>query len=157
MLNFINRMMKYLLIIIGLLSGTTLWAQNNKLSEEKRDEFEAQKAAFFTQALDLTPQEAVSFWPLYNEMFKKIREKDMEMRKKAKVMRETKNLTEADARKYVEGSLAAEQQMLDIKKQYYQKLLEVIPAKKIAKLDWVERKFHRQLLDKMRKCSQPSK
>ena len=84
-------MMKYLLIIIGLLSGTTLWAQNNKLSEEKRDEFEAQKAAFFTQALDLTPQEAVSFWPLYNEMFKKIREKDMEMRKKAKVMRETKN------------------------------------------------------------------
>ena len=79
------------------------------------------------------------------------------MRKKAKVMRETKNLTEADARKYVEGSLAAEQQMLDIKKQYYQKLLEVIPAKKIAKLDWVERKFHRQLLDKMRKCSQPSK
>ena len=150
-------MMKYSLIIIGLLSGTTLWAQNNKLSEEKRDEFEAQKAAFFTQALDLTPQEAVSFWPLYNEMFKKIREKDMEMRKKAKVMRETKNLTEADARKYVEGSLAAEQQMLDIKKQYYQKLLEVIPAKKIAKLDWVERKFHRQLLDKMRKCSQPSK
>lgn len=150
-------MMKYLLIIIGLLSGTTLWAQNNKLSEEKRDEFEAQKAAFFTQALDLTPQEAVSFWPLYNEMFKKIREKDMEMRKKAKVMRETKNLTEADARKYVEGALAAEQQMLDIKKQYYQKLLEVIPAKKIAKLDWVERKFHRQLLDKMRKCSQPSK
>ena len=150
-------MMKYLLIIIGLLSGTTLWAQNNKLSEEKRDEFEAQKAAFSTQALDLTPQEAVSFWPLYNEMFKKIREKDMEMRKKAKVMRETKNLTEADARKYVEGSLAAEQQMLDIKKQYYQKLLEVIPAKKIAKLDWVERKFHRQLLDKMRKCSQPSK
>ncbi len=150
-------MMKYLLIIIGLLSGTTLWAQNNKLSEEKRDEFEAQKAAFFTQALDLTPQEAVSFWPLYNEMFKKIREKDMEMRKKEKVMRETKNLTEADARKYVEGSLAAEQQMLDIKKQYYQKLLEVIPAKKIAKLDWVERKFHRQLLDKMRKCSQPSK
>lgn len=149
--------MKYLLIIIGLLSGTTLWAQNNKLSEEKRDEFEAQKAAFFTQALDLTPQEAVSFWPLYNDMFKKIREKDMEMRKKAKVMRETKNLTEADARKYVEGSLAAEQQMLDIKKQYYQKLLEVIPAKKIAKLDWVERKFHRQLLDKMRKCSQPSK
>ena len=139
------------------MSGTTLWAQNNKLSEEKRDEFEAQKAAFFTQALDLTPQEAVSFWPLYNEMFKKIREKDMEMRKKAKVMRETKNLTEADARKYVEGSLAAEQQMLDIKKQYYQKLLEVIPAKKIAKLDWVERKFHRQLLDKMRKCSQPSK
>lgn len=124
-------MMKYLLIIIGLLSGTTLWAQNNKLSEEKRDEFEAQKAAFFTQALDLTPQEAVSFWPLYNEMFKKIREKDMEMRKKAKVMRETKNLTEADARKYVEGSLAAEQQMLDIKKQYYQKLLEVIPAKKL--------------------------
>lgn len=128
-------MMKYLLIIIGLLSGTTLWAQNNKLSEEKRDEFEAQKAAFFTQALDLTPQEAVSFWPLYNEMFKKIREKDMEMRKKAKVMRETKNLTEADARKYVEGSLAAEQQMLDIKKQYYQKLLEVIPAKKLR--NWI--------------------
>lgn len=149
--------MKYLLVVIFLLSGVTLWAQNDKLSEEKRDEFEAQKVAFFTQALDLTPQEAVVFWPLYNEMSKKIREQDMDMRKQAKIMRESKNVTEAEARKYVEGALAAESQMLNIKKQYYQKLLEVIPAKKIAKLDWAERKFHRQLLDKMRKHSQPSK
>lgn len=35
--------------------GFSLFAQSGKLSEDKRKEFEAQKVAFFTQEMDLTP------------------------------------------------------------------------------------------------------
>ena len=44
--------------------GFSLFAQSGKLSEDKRKEFEAQKVAFFTQEMDLTPEEATKFWPL---------------------------------------------------------------------------------------------
>lgn len=149
--------MKYGLILLILLSAWSLRAQDNKLSEEKRNEFEAQKVAFFTQALSLTPQEAVVFWPLYNEMGQKIREKECQLWKTARDGRSAKDLTEARARKMVEEALKTEQEMLNIKKEYYHKFLEILPAQKVSKLDWVEHKFHKQLLDKMRKCSGPQK
>ena len=49
--------------------GFSLFAQSGKLSEDKRKEFEAQKVAFFTQEMDLTPEEATKFWPLCSRKF----------------------------------------------------------------------------------------
>ena len=56
----------YILIFIGF----EVFGQG-KLTDEKRKEFDAQRVAFFTQELDLSPAEAAVFWPLYNEMQKK--------------------------------------------------------------------------------------
>ncbi|WP_298612352.1 hypothetical protein [uncultured Odoribacter sp.] len=149
--------MKFWITILLSLYGITLWGQESKLTEKKWHEFEAQKVAFFTQALDLTPQEAAVFWPLYNEMVKKIRDKEFQIRKNTKEVREAKSLSNAQVLKVVEQNLSTEQQILDIKREYYQKLLETIPSQKILKLDWVEHSFHKQLLDKMRKCQAPPK
>mgnify|MGYP000171632369 CR=1 FL=1 len=66
--------------VLLLWSGVGVWAQD-KLTDEKRKEFDAQKVAFFTQELDLSPAEAAVFWPLYNEMQKKNREIEADMRK----------------------------------------------------------------------------
>ena len=63
-------MKNIILIVLLLWSGVGVWAQD-KLTDEKRKEFDAQKVAFFTQELDLSPAEAAVFWPLYNEMQKK--------------------------------------------------------------------------------------
>lgn len=157
MQNFIEMKMKHILTIGFLLAVMLVWGQDNKLSEEKRKEFEAQKVAFFTQSLDLTPQEAAVFWPLYNEMFKKIRKEEYDIRKKLKEARDMKNLTDAQAKSLVESTLNNEQQILDIKKEYYRKLLEVVPAQKVLKLDWTEHKFHKQLLERMCKPPYPIK
>lgn len=74
------------ILMIGL--SFSLFAQSGKLSEEKRKEFEAQKVAFFTQEMDLSPEEAAVFWPLYNEMQQKLRVENDKIRnltcKKAK-------------------------------------------------------------------------
>lgn len=145
--------MKILILVAVLLgSSVSLWAQG-KLSEEKRKEFEAQKVAYYTQELDLTPEEAAVFWPLYNEMMKKIKEQEVKLRELQCVTHKTKNLTEAQEKQRVMDLLEYEQKMLDLKKMYYQKLLNVVPAQKVARLDRTERKFHRQLLQKM--CKEP--
>lgn len=143
--------MKFGIIVVFLFANLVAWGQQGKLSEEKRKEFDAQKVAFFTQALDLTPEEAAVFWPLYNEMFKKIRQTDCETRKLIRQSGNSEKLSEKQAREVVHKILANERLTLEIKKEYYEKLMKVIPAQKVSKLDWVEHKFHKQLIEKMRK------
>ena len=73
-------------IILSLFFGISSYAQGgshhnpnrpagqHEASQKKfptRDEIQSQKIAFFTQELDLTPQEAQAFWPVYNENWKK--------------------------------------------------------------------------------------
>lgn len=143
--------MKFGIIVVFLFANLVAWGQQGKLSEEKRKEFDAQKVAFFTQALDLTPEEAAVFWPLYNEMFKKIRQTDCETRKLIRQSGNSEKLSEKQAREVVHKILTNERLTLEIKKEYYEKLMKVIPAQKVSKLDWVEHKFHKQLIEKMRK------
>lgn len=143
-------------ILWMMLLSIPVFAQESKLSEERRNEFEAQKVAFFTQQLDLTPAEAAIFWPLYNEMNRKIQNKEQERRKAYGQTIKNENITEGQIKKAVEKGLAGEQEMLDIKKEYYHKMMEVIPAGKINRIILAEHKFHRKLLGKLKKDSAPA-
>ena len=144
--------MKNLLFVIFFLLGTGVaFAQTGKLSDEKRKEFEAQKVAFFTQELDLSPEEAAVFWPLYNEMQRKYRDIEEIMKAEYKRVREATAIKEADYTTSINFILTHEQKMRDIKKEYYGRLMKVVPASKIWRLEGAERKFHRQLFDKLRR------
>ena len=129
--------------------GFSLFAQSGKLSEDKRKEFEAQKVAFFTQEMDLTPEEATKFWPLYNEMQQKIRVENDKIRDLTcrKDKKDLKNL---------EIMLSAEQAVRDIKKEYIEKLTKALSAKKVWMMIQAEQKFHHQLWKKMGKYPAPA-
>lgn len=145
--------MKKILVILLTMIHFVGFAQE-KLSEEKRKEFDSQKIAFFTQELDLSPVEATKFWPLYNEMRKKIREVESSMRKKVLEIKDAKDVKEDVYKQAVMEMLNREQKMQDIKREYFVKMLEVIPASKLWKLDEAERKFHRQLFARLKKESE---
>lgn len=149
--------MKYIgMVFLFVLITGGIYAQG-KLTDEKRKEFEAQKVAFFTQELDLTPSEAATFWPVYNEMRKKMEQIEGNMRQRNQTIREAKGLKEANYREAVNQSLIENQNIATIKETYTRKLLEIMPASKVWKLDIAERKFHRQLFDKLRRESCPKK
>lgn len=143
--------MKIITLLFLVLAGwgTEVVAQG-KLTDEKRKEFEAQKVAFFTQELDLSPSEAALFWPLYNEMQKKKREVESQIRKGVHEVNAAPSLTEKDYTEAVGKLLALEDDLQEVKVDYYQRMLVVIPASKIWKLGEAERKFHRQLFEKLR-------
>ncbi|MEG2277307.1 MAG: hypothetical protein RSC80_05655 [Odoribacter sp.] len=145
--------MKGILFVLLVFSNSFVFAQG-KLSDEKRKEFDAQKVAFFTQELDLSPSEAAKFWPLYNEMQKKTRSIEMEIRKSMHTVKELKESQYEDA---VNQLLNYENEIQIIKKEYYQKMLRELPASKIWKLNEAERKFHRQLFDRLRRESESHK
>lgn len=149
-------MKNIIVVVLLVLMGGGAFAQG-KLTDEKRKEFDAQKVAFFTQELDLSPVEAESFWPLYNEMQKKSREIEGSMRQEFRNMKEAKMVKESEYKAAIQKMLDSESKMQAVKKDYYQKMLVVLPASKIWKLGDAERKFHRQLFDKLRRESAPKK
>ena len=152
--------MKRFGLIIGMLSITfSLFAQG-RLSEDRRKEFEAQKVAFFTSEMNLTPEEATKFWPLYNEMQVKIREEGEKIRNLAgrpstnPAEKGAQNkITEKEAQSKIDTILKAEENIQNIKREYYQKLVKELSARKVWLMMEAERKFHRELWKKLGKGS----
>lgn len=143
-------MKKIGLVILVLGFGLSLFAQSGKLSEEKRKEFEAQKVAFFTQEMELTPEEATKFWPLYNEMQQKIRVENDKIRNLiCPKPQEVKDVSEQQALKNLQVLLATEQAMRDIKKEYIEKLTKALSAKKVWMMIEAEQKFQHHLWRRM--------
>lgn len=60
-------MKKLLLIFSAICLVSLAHAQEPDLSEKKQQDIEALKVAFISRELDLTPEEAQKFWPVYNQ------------------------------------------------------------------------------------------
>jgi len=141
-------MKKIIFIILVVVTFTGLKAQNCKNRQEMRKRFEAQKVAYITQELDLSPEESQKFWPLYNEMNKKIYEAKRERMLKKKLF-DVESKSDKEILAKCDKMLQAEITMGLIKKEYYDKFKKILPAKKVFRLLSVERDFQRKLLNKL--------
>ena len=121
---------------------------NNK---EKREKIKALKTAYITEKLALTPEEAQKFWPVYNEHEKQ----KMELRKsiKADFKRDANidEMSDEEVNKMVNKGIELREKELNLHKAYIAKLKEVLPIKKIAKLNEAEKSFKKELLKKIKK------
>lgn len=113
--------------------------------EEIADKIEAQKVAFITNELNLTPEESQKFWPLYNEFSAKERELRPEI-----PPRKMGNLSEEEANKVIDKFFDNEEKRLNLTKNYYQKFKNILPASKIVKLHVAEMKFKEKLLERLK-------
>lgn len=129
-------------IAIMLLTHLSLMAQAERPIEER---IEAQRVAFITQRVNLTPEEAQTFWPIYNEY----RDKEKQLKDQRPTRDDIQDMDEADAEKYLDKLLSLEQQELDLKREYTQKLKSVLSAKKILRFYAAERMFKERLLQAM--------
>jgi len=122
---------------------------------DKRKQIQAQKVAFITQQLALTPEEAQKFWPVYNQC----EEKQKEFRKprdrnhgKSDGERQKPNIDEMSD-KEVEALINLEfekkERGLALHKECIGKFKEVLPIKKVAKLHIAEKEFRKTLLKRM--------
>ena len=109
--------------------------------------------------MELTPEEATKFWPLYNEMQQKMRVENDKIRNLAcrKDKKEASEVTEQQALKNLATILSAEQAVRDIKKEYFEKLTKALSARKVWMMIEAEQKFHHQLWKKMGKFPAPER
>ena len=126
-------MKKYLLIAFLFVAVLPqLKAQDNP---EENSKIEALKIAFISKKLDLSPDEAQKFWPVYNQYFKEMRQA-------------IKNHKEDD------DEIEKEQQVIDIRKKYKEQFIKVIGQPRMNKLFHAERDFRRILIDRIKNRQQ---
>lgn len=119
--------------------------------QERRENIEAMKIAFLTKKLNLTPEEAQVFWPVYNQYKDKL--DDLRKKRKQDHKDARKNLEEMadkDVEQMVDAEIVFRQKELDLQKEYHSKFKAVLPIKKVAKLYEAEEQFKRVLLDKLK-------
>jgi hypothetical protein len=122
---------------------------------DQREKMEAQRVAFITQELKLTPDEAKAFWPVYNEYDAKRHDLKKSFKESGDYHKtDIDKLTEKEATQILDNQIIEAQKFLDLRKEYHAKFKSVLPAVKILKLYDAERQFQRMLMDKMHSNNQ---
>lgn len=148
----------FLLIIFSVLTLNAVLAQppgNRDLKQEKREKIQAEKIAFISSELDLSPEEAQVFWPVYNQYEDEIDKVRATRKKYMKELKKAKNLSGDRAYELFELIFETEKQESDIRLNYLAKFAQILDKKKAALVFIAEEKFKRELLKKLRKDNPP--
>ncbi len=162
--NFKNKTMKTrrittttMIAFLVLIFAIPVQAQNKeeikKMDKERQEEYariKSAKIAFITEQVELTPEEAQEFWPVYNEMEDKRKELTHNLMKRFKGDKEKTEMTNEQAEKMMQTQFAQEQALLDLKKEYHNKYSEILPATKVAKLYEAENMFRQRLMERLK-------
>lgn len=145
-------LLRTLLIACALGAVVTTSAQEDELPipPERLQEVKAQRSAYLTQKMGLSPEESQRFWPVYNQYDKEIEGVRKERREARRSMKQDADITDAEADAIIEKELANQQRELDIRKKYSAEFKKVIGARKTMLLAKAERDFLRELLGRLR-------
>jgi len=138
------------LIIILIIALTNAQAQNKK-HEEKWEKFRSEKIAFLTSSLELTPQEAEKFWPVYNQMEKERWESQKLRREMGEKIRDAEeSLSDREITELTREFANSMQKEADILVRYNEKFLKILPPAKVLKLYKAENEFRMHMIKKFR-------
>ena len=119
--------------------------------DDWKEKVMAEKIAFLTLEVGLTPEEAQVFWPVYNQVEK---EKDEAMfnvirtyKEMSKALEEKKNEKEVSA--LLDKYLEAQKKLNEIENGVAENYKAVLPVDKVVKLYVAEEKFRRQQIRKL--------
>jgi len=137
--------MKKLLVITFLFLTNIIFAQDRKPAQER---VESMKIGFITDRLDLSPEEAKTFWPVYNNYSDELAKLRKGRRENIFNARENfDEMSDADIEKTVDNEIIFRQNELEIMKKYHPQFKKILPIRKVAKLYKAEEDFKRKLLE----------
>jgi hypothetical protein len=139
-------MKNFTIILFTILCYHFVPAQNRK---EKVETF---KIAFITNALNLTPDEAQKFWPIFNEYEIKKTESRKKLLMPARMaLANTGTLTEKEVETHLNNIFLHKTNEIEYQKDLLKKLKPVISINKIAALVTAESNYKLELLKKLKR------
>jgi len=116
------------------------------------DRIRAEKIAFFTSELDLSPEEAEKFWPVYNQFSKESKEAhDATMKALQGVCTaKEKNLQKKEIESAVDAYVKAFETENKVLGKYYPQFKKVLPIEKVARLFKAEEDFKIKMIRGLR-------
>ena len=128
------------------------WSLSAQRPSESREKIKALKIAYLTEQLNLTPQEAEKFWPIYNahdEEHNSLRYKTRLAYKEAiEQNKSVDNISEKEAQKIILLKLETDKKIYESQSKFIAKVKKVLSYKKIMKLQVAEMEFGRKLMRK---------
>lgn len=147
-----QRLKKYTIVLLLSLQSFAMLAQEQdeivRQDPKAREKIEAARIALLTERLQLTPEQAEKFWPVYREFAGK----QMELRKELNMARKEINPNNPDPAKeqaLIDLGLQLKQRELDLEKDYSGRLLKVITAQQMLNLRRAEKDFRQMILNQL--------
>lgn len=150
------------LILALTLIGTAALAQNRPHPGQRtgarpgqaKERIESAKIGFITRELQLTPDEAKAFWPVYNGMEVELKRANRDpLNEGLKTVRGEggiDNLSDAQARELLAEVEKVAGEREAIRRKYQKEFLKVLPPQKVLKLHVAERKFKQEVMERLR-------
>jgi hypothetical protein len=137
-----------LLLLLGDAFAPPLAGQ--PVAPEARRRIEQYKIAFLTRALDLSPDQAQRFWPVYNEFN---RQRDSLRREIARLRHgaEPETMKASDIRQKLDTYYQLEDQLHRLRQRYRRRLLDqaVLTPRQMLRLEQALADFRRRLLERL--------
>jgi hypothetical protein len=109
-----------------------------------REDVEKQKVAITSQLMQLSPEQAATFWPIYNEYAKELSGLgDLRLRAIKEYAANYSSLSDEKATELVKMRFEYEEKLLALKKKYFEQLSKALTLKLAARFFQIEN----QLLD----------
>lgn len=151
-----KRMMMMVAAVVALCLSANVFAQTQQQNREERgsgwmEKMKAARVAFLTNELDLSAEEAQSFWPVYNQAQE---EKDAAFKNtraayKAMMDAVKEGKPDKEVAKLLDAYLKAAKVPSELDAEYAPEYLKVLPAVKVAKLYASEEKFRKMQFQNM--------
>ncbi len=142
----VRHILTAVLLCIATIGAMAHDNQNKQKARFNPEQFHRELVDFISKRAELTQDEAQRFFKLYDEMKDKQRKLQKEINRLK--YRNCKNLTDKEAQQRIMKILDLEEDMADIKEDYYKKMLKALPAAKFHRAILAEDAFHRQMLRK---------
>lgn len=140
-----------LAVCVMMLIGAGAAQAQQKFDDSWKDRVMSEKIAFLTVELNITPEEAQTFWPVYNKVEKELDQARFEVMKSYKALADAIDANKPSKEisvlldKYLQAKTT--QDKLDSATANTYKT--VLPVEKVAKLYVAEEKFRRQYITKL--------
>jgi hypothetical protein len=129
-------------ILLMLFAGVAM-AQGTDAKKEKLD---ALKATFISKKVGFTDKEAISFWPVYNEMNDRLEANRKTFRSQYNSNTNYNFTTDKDAETYLNAELNLKQKEFELYREYYERFKKILPVKKVAALRRAEEDFKKEII-----------
>ena len=148
-----NRYSTLILTCLMLFTSLGAFAQRPGMRQQNREKIQAARIAFITNRLELTPEQAQTFWPIFNEYEAKKQEltKKYNQQKRALAGEDGfRNMNEENATKMVDIYIEQKRAQLDLEEEYLKKFQTVIKPMQSWALIRANGQFTRDLMKRLR-------
>lgn len=138
----------FLINILLFFTFTILVAQERRgFSSDMFEKIKAEKISYFTSKLDLTPEEAQAFWPVYNEYEKKKFAIQRQIHEFERMPDEKfASLTDNETEKLTEKYIHSFEEQASLLKEYNKQFQKILPRKKVLLMYRTENEFRSHLI-----------